>query len=109
MFRLKDDDGNFLGQPLIAFIKVKPDPYSNSSDNSNSSITYSSKISIRKSSLDDDFSKFNLSDEQLLGMASLLFDEGFGSFDRCYGLIRVLKGDLKKAKDILSQLIFYEC
>jgi len=23
MFRLKDKDGNFLGQPLIAFIKVK--------------------------------------------------------------------------------------
>lgn len=59
--------------------------------------------------MDDDFSHFNLSDEQLLGMASLMFDEGFGSFDRCYGLIRVLKGDLRKARDILSQLIFYEC
>jgi hypothetical protein len=42
-------------------------------------------------------------------MASLLFDEGFGSFDRCYGIVRALRGDLKKAKEVLSQLIFYEC
>jgi len=70
-----------------------------------------SHISVRKSSLDteEDFTKYNLTDEQLLGMASLLFDEGFGSFDRCYGLVRALRGDMKKAKEILSQLIFYEC
>jgi len=41
-------------------------------------------------------------------MASILLDEGFGSFDRCYNLIRCLRGDIKKARDVLSQLIFQE-
>jgi hypothetical protein len=49
-----------------------------------------------------------LDDEKLLGMASILVDEGYGSFDRCYSLIRVLRGDMNKAKEIGSQLIFYE-
>lgn len=65
--------------------------------------------SMLKSSYKEDFTQFNLSDEQLLGMASVLQDEGYGSFNRCYGLIRALRGDINKARDILSQLIFYEC
>ena len=46
--------------------------------------------------------KYNLNDEQLLGMGSILFDEGFGTFDRCYNMVRVLRGDLKRARDYLS-------
>lgn len=42
-------------------------------------------------------------------MASIMVDEGFGSFERCYSLIRTLRGNLERAKEILSQLIFYEC
>jgi hypothetical protein len=56
----------------------------------------------------EDFTKFNLDDDKLLGMASLLVDEGYGSFDRCYNLIRCLRGDLNKARDVLSQFIFQE-
>jgi hypothetical protein len=48
----------------------------------------------------DEYAK--LSDEKLLGMASILVDEGFGSFDRCYSLIRTVRGNLSKAKELLS-------
>lgn len=57
----------------------------------------------------DDFTQFNLNDEKLLGMASILLDEGYGTFDRCYGLIRCLRGDLNKARKILSEMIQQEC
>jgi hypothetical protein len=50
-----------------------------------------------------------LSDEKLLGMASLMMDEGYGSFDRCYSLIRCVRGNLKEAREISSQLMFHEC
>lgn len=46
----------------------------------------------------EDFTQYNLNDEKLLGMASLLVDEGYGSFDRCYNIIRCLKGDIKLAR-----------
>lgn len=38
-----------------------------------------------------------------------MMDEGYGTFERCYQLIRTVRGDLNKAKEIASQLIFYEC
>ncbi len=57
----------------------------------------------------EDFTQYNLNDEKLLGMASLLVDEGYGSFDRCYNLIRCLRGDIKLARELLSNMIFYEC
>ena len=62
---------------------------------------------MRKSSACEDFS--DLSDEKLLGMASILVDEGFGTFDRCYSMIRALRGSMTNAKENLSQLMFYEC
>jgi hypothetical protein len=46
-----------------------------------------------------------LDDDKMLGMASMLVDEAYGSFDRCYSLIRVVRGDLNLARDISSQLI----
>ncbi|CDW84571.1 UNKNOWN [Stylonychia lemnae] len=111
LFRLRDKDGYFFGQPLIAIIKVLRNLQSGNLDQSQSlsqSMMRQSVVSIRKSSTED-FSAYNLSDEQLLGMASVLFDEGYGSFDRCYGIVRALRGDMKRAKETLSQLIFYEC
>lgn len=57
----------------------------------------------------EDFTQYKLSDEKLLGMGSLLVDEGYGSFDRCYNIIRCMRGDIKKARECLSQLIFHEC
>jgi hypothetical protein len=41
-------------------------------------------------------------------MASILLDEGFGSFDRCSMLIRCLRGDMVKAREVLSKLIISE-
>ena len=36
----------------------------------------------------------NLDDDKMLGMASMLVDEAYGSFGRCYSIIRVVRGDL---------------
>lgn len=50
----------------------------------------------------------SFSDEQFSSMASILLDEGFGSFDRCSMLIRCLRGDMVKAREVLSKLIISE-
>jgi hypothetical protein len=41
-------------------------------------------------------------------MASILTDEGYGSFDRCLSMMRACKGDIEEAKKVLSKLIFKE-
>jgi len=41
-------------------------------------------------------------------MASILLDEGYGSFERCSMAIRCLRGDMEKAREILSKLIICE-
>ena len=43
-----------------------------------------------------------LDDEQLLGLASILVDEQLGNFDRCYSMIRCVRGDLEKARDVAA-------
>ena len=48
------------------------------------------------------------SDGQLFNMASILCDEGYGSFDRCMLVLRTLRGDIVRARKILSQLTFTE-
>lgn len=50
----------------------------------------------------------SFNDDQLLTMASILLDEGFGSFDRCSMVVRALRGDMDKARDLLSKLIISE-
>lgn len=37
-------------------------------------------------------------EQQLLSMGSILADEGFGSFDRCMIMLRVLRGDIENAR-----------
>jgi len=39
-------------------------------------------------------------------MASILSDEGMGSFDRCMMTLRTLRGDIDHARKILSEIIF---
>jgi hypothetical protein len=58
--------------------------------------------------LDNKSSLPKLDDDKLLGLASMLVDEAYGSFDRCYSLIRVVRGDLTAARDLLSKLIIFE-
>jgi hypothetical protein len=41
-------------------------------------------------------------------MASILLDEGFGSLERCLSAIRILRGDIARAKEILSNLMITE-
>jgi hypothetical protein len=50
----------------------------------------------------------SFSDDQLLTMASILFDEGYGTFERCSMIIKVLRGDMEKARNLLSKLIIEE-
>ncbi|TNV79687.1 hypothetical protein FGO68_gene1735 [Halteria grandinella] len=93
MFRIRDKK-EYIGQPLIAFIKIDKDTLNRSS--------------LRESVLLK-HGQPEFSDEKLLSMASILVDEGYGSFDRCYALVRALRGDIGKARETMSQLIFYEC
>jgi len=48
------------------------------------------------------------SEEQLVGMASILADEGYGSFERALMAIRALRGDIKRTRNILSTLMITE-
>lgn len=41
-------------------------------------------------------------------MGSIAADEGFGSFDRCMLLLRTLRGDIDKARKILSRIMVAE-
>jgi len=47
-------------------------------------------------------------EQQLLGMASVLSDEGFGNYDRCLMVLRALRGDIDYARKTLSQITFSE-
>ena len=47
-------------------------------------------------------------DEQLLNMGSIVADQGYGSFDRCMLVLRTLRGDIEKARVVLSQITFAE-
>jgi len=93
MFRLRLPN-SYIGQPLIAFLRLNQKP-----------IAQSSSQSFVKNS-QADFS--NMTDEKLLGMASMMFDEGYGTFDRCYAIVRCVRGELSAAKEITSQLMFHE-
>lgn len=41
-------------------------------------------------------------------MASILADEGYGSFERCSIVVRALRGDMEKTRSLLSKLIISE-
>ena len=45
-------------------------------------------------------------EQQLMNMASILFDEGLGSFDRCMLTLRALRGDIDQARQILREIMF---
>lgn len=47
-------------------------------------------------------------DEQLLNMGSIVADQGYASFDRCMLVLRTLRGDIEKARVVLSQITFAE-
>lgn len=46
------------------------------------------------------------SESEILQMAAELCDQGFGEFDLCLTVLTAKKGNLKKAQNALSKLIF---
>jgi hypothetical protein len=82
MFKLRLPN-TYIGQPLIAFLRLNQKP-----------LAQSTSQSVRNSLAD--FS--NMTDEKLLGMASMMFDEGYGTFDRCYAIVRCVRGELSAAR-----------
>ena len=75
------------------------------SDDSNNVLGRSS-IAIRQDKIDSGIDVY--SEQQLLHMGSILADEGFGSFDRCMMVLRSLRGDIEKARKLLSSITFTE-
>ena len=49
-----------------------------------------------------------IDEDKLYSIASILTDEGFGSFDRCITVAKACKGNIDDARDVLSKLIFKE-
>ena len=41
-------------------------------------------------------------------MGRILVDEGYGDFDRCISVLKVLRKDIDGAREILGQLTFSE-
>jgi hypothetical protein len=41
-------------------------------------------------------------------MASILLDEGYGLFERCNKVVRIMSGEMEKARSVLSKLIITE-
>ena len=41
-------------------------------------------------------------------MASVLSDEGYGSYDRCLMVLRALRGDIDYARKTLTEITFSE-
>ena len=64
---------------------------------------------FEKREKEDQILKLEMDDEKQLGIASILVDEGYGQFERCYNASRCLRGDIKKARELLSNIIFYGC
>jgi len=56
----------------------------------------------------DDLTQFKLNDDSFAAMASILYDEGYGSFDRCFSVVKSVRGNLDLARERLTQLVFVE-
>lgn len=41
-------------------------------------------------------------------MASILEDEGYGQFEKCFNVVKSVRGDISLARKYLSKLIFRE-
>lgn len=52
--------------------------------------------------------QFEFTNEELFQLASILVDEGYGSFDRCLKMLQTVNGDGEEARKQLSELTFKE-
>ena len=86
LLRLRHGENNFVGPPLLLFVKI---------------------VGQEKSQESDDVETESI-EPQLLNQASLLCDEGYGTFDRCLMASKALGSDIEKAKVVLSAITFAE-
>ena len=109
MFRIKDTIRNcYVGEPFIAFLKIKEADKGRSSDNSNESSNSFKSARSNLSESEIKQSQTTYSEQQLYAMASMLFDEGYGQYERCLKLIRCVGGNINTARVLLSEIIFNE-
>ena len=86
LLRLTHGENNFVGPPLLLFVKIVGQEKSQKSDNDENEAI----------------------EQLLLNQASLLSDQGYGTFDRCLMASKALRSDIEKAKIVLSAITFAE-
>lgn len=101
MFRIITADENFVGEPLIAYIKVN--------HNRKQLQLQDSELGLSDSCYSQQSNQEFINDELLLAPTSQLVDEGYGTFERIYSVLKCVNGDLSSARECLSLLMFHEC
>lgn len=99
MFKLRTNKKVFVGPTLVLHVKIVPAVEVSSFDDGQF------QEELPKSGNESELLKKGLdvySEPQLLNMGSILLDEGYGDFERCMSVIRVLRGDIVRAREILS-------
>ena len=109
VLKLKTNKKIFVGPTLILYVKIVPAQEISSFDDGQ----YQSMPEPAQTNIKNDLELVNkgvdiYTEPQLLNMGSILLDEGYGDFERCMSVIRVLRGDIVRAREILSQLTFSE-
>jgi hypothetical protein len=107
VLKLKQNNQKFVGPTLMMFAKIIK---RRSSQEEFSSFDVEEER-MSESSLEKELRLLKAgndvyNEEQLFSMASILMDEGMGSFDRCMMTLRALRGDIQKARSILSEIMF---
>jgi len=98
MFKLRTNKKLFIGPTLVLYVKIHSGVEVSSFDDEQFKSAVDAPLNNGK----------EFKEEQLLNMGSILLDEGYGDFERCMYVIRVLRGDIVRAREILSQLTFSE-
>ena len=107
VFKLKTNKKIFVGPTLVLYVKIVPAQEISSFDDGQfvaEPVSQNGKNDLELVNKGIDV----YTEPQLLNMGSILLDEGYGDFERCMSVIRVLRGDIVRAREILSQLTFSE-
>ena len=116
LLKIKTNQKMYVGPNLVAFIKVIDMAKARQDerrllDKSKSAELASSSLQISQFQQNEVLIRKGhdvYTDQELLHMASVLLDEGFGSLERCLNAIRILRGDIGRAKEVLSNLMITE-
>ena len=105
VLKLKANKKVFVGPTLILYVKI------NSYDDDQEyepNLSESNLEKMEQMLREVKRGKDAFNEPQLLNMGSVLLDEGYGDFERCMSVVRVLRGDIVRAREILSQLTYSE-